>query len=458
MHHLDAHHSDAATKSCPVSRRAALKWGAGAATVAAGFMLRGGIAGATEITPTIKLIDAVRRTTGDASGTNPARDSLVFGQYVPGPETTGPIFGIAFKVLGTGPAFRGVHVASFDDLNCPRQVANAADWSNGTDYRLTVTSDGQVIENVELWGSIDIRGHNNVVVRNCIIHGDAARVGCAMAPIINSSATDNMLGLLIEDTRFIGRPIRIPDTYNGVALDAGGRIDPCNQYSNGLRGGDYTIRRCEIVRQPDGIGLTGQMGKVNIFGCWIHRHAYVEWTTHDSSGGPGGWYPTASGGSTYTHADCIQFHRGKHIRICGNTLGNYLGGASSGQYTHNATPSSQTAILACEDFYNSNFMIKQEVSSSMTDQIQDVVIWNNFLGGSVATINWPSSTRGNPFSKRQALDNWADYGDPGIGIWHNRVRKDAGSALGLLIYPTWIDRLVDNVYDDGTPVRLSRSS
>jgi len=446
------------TEPRPIDRRTALKWGAAAATVATGFMLRGGVAGATDSTATIRLIDAEHRTMSDPSATSLTRDALVFGQYVPGPETTGPILGTAFKILGTGPSYRGQHITSYDDLGCPRQVANAADWSNGSDYRLTVTSDGQVIENVELWGSIDIRGHNNVVVRNCIIHGDAARSGYAIAPIINSSATDNMLGLLIEDTRFIGRPIRIPDTFNGIALDAGGRIDPCNQYSNGLRGGAYTIRRCEIVRQPDGIGLTAQIGRVNIFGCWIHRHAYVEWTTHDSSSGPGGWYPTAKGGSTYTHADAIQFHRGKHYRICGNTLGNYRGGAGSGTFRHNMIPSQNTQILACGDYYNSCFMIAQEVDSTLANQIQDVVIWSNFLGGSVATINWPSSTRGNPFPKRQALDNWANYGDPGIGIWHNRVRKDAGSALEFLIYPTWTDRVVDNVYDDGTPVRFSRSS
>lgn len=440
-----------------VTRRSALRLGAGVATVAAGMMFRNGLAGA-DAAPTITIIDAVHRSVNDTETPTSGRASLVLGLYVPGPDTTGPLADTTFTVLGEGPTYRGTLITSYDDPNCPTQVDNEADWSDGTDYRLNVTSDGQLIRDIELWGSIDLRGHKNVVISNCLIHGDMARIGYALAPIVNSSANDDLLGLVIEDTRFVGRPIRVPTIYNGVGLDNGGRIDPCNQYCNGLRGGNYTISRCEIVRQPDGIGLTGQMGNVSILGCWIHRHAYVEWTTHDSSSGPGGWYPTAKGGSTYTHADAIQFHRGKHYRICGNALGNYRGGPCSGNFRHNAAPSLDTKILDGEDYYNSNFMIAQEVDNSQANQIQDVVIWNNFLGGSVATINWPSSSRGNPFPKRLELDNWNDSSDPGIGIWHNRVRAGDGSPLAFLVYSQWQDRMVDNLYDNGSPVRFVRSA
>jgi hypothetical protein len=390
--------------------------------------------------------------------TGDSRDSLVYGTYVPGPDTTGPIPGTNFTVLGAGPKFKGMPIYSYDDPQCPRLVPSASDWDDGTDYRVTITADGQIVENMELWGSIDLKNHTNVVIRNCIIHGDRARTGYAGAFIVNSTTYDDHKNLTVTDSRFIGRPIRIPDTYNGTALDAAGRIDACNQYNNGLRGSNQSIYRCELVRTPDGIGLTGVAGNWKIMGNWIHRHSYVEWTTHDSSSGPGGWYPTAAGGSTYTHADCIQFDRGKHIRICGNALGNYNGGSGSGDYAHNGSPTQEADILAAEDFYNSNFMIKQEVDSSITNQIQDVVIWKNFLGGSVSTINFPSSANGNPFPKRAVQDNWNDSNDVGIGIWHNRVRKNAGSELDFLVYPAWTDRFVDNLYDDGTAVHVSRSA
>lgn len=407
-----------------------------------------------------------------------SRDLLVYGDYAPGLATTGPVSGTTFTVLGTGPSYLGRAISDYDDPNCPYGVvANAADWSNGTDYRLNCTSSGQVIENVELWGSIDLNGKSNVTIRNCIIHGDQARTG-AISPIINSSAGDDLLGLTLIDSKVVGRPIRIPDTYNGVALDAAGLIDACNQYSNGMRGGNANIYRCEFVRLPDGIGLTSTLGQWNIAGNWIHRHAYVEWTFHDSASGPGGWYPTTKqtagnpNPSHYTHADCIQFHRGKHIRIWGNTLGNYLGGGCSGSYTHNATefspprPSDRDKILACEDFYNSNFMIFQEVSSNLVDQIQDVVIHNNFLGGGVSTINWPSNVgvvstspnpNSNPWPKRKVQDNWDDYTDIGIGVWHNRVRPDNGSPLEYLVYSTLLDRIVDDERTDGTPYKYTRS-
>jgi hypothetical protein len=428
------------------------------------------------------------------------RESLVFGEYVPGPTTTGPLPGSIIQTLGTGPTWKGQSV--YDIIaDCPLEVPNAADWNDGTDYRYTVsaanysaTEGTYVVEGLRLYGSINLNGYSNVIVRNCEIWGDCSHSG-ATSPIFSNPGGENLNGLDVYNCRFPGRPRRRPDTYNGKAMLTKGYIDPANHVNNGMRGGNYRIRWCEFYRYPDGIGLTSQNGSVSIMGNWIHGSGYIEWPPIDAAVTyytdeartnlvtGNGYFPSAAGGSMYTHEDCIQFHRGRHYRICGNALGNYRGGACSGSFDHNADwtyvkpptgsgstigtyypsgePSQRAQILACEDYYNSCFMITQEVSSSDADRVGDVIIWNNFLGGGVSTINFPSATKyspPNPFDKRLAQDNYTDSSDDGIGVWHNRVRADNGSPLEFLIYPTYNDRFVDNLRTDGSSVKISRSS
>ncbi|MTD12751.1 hypothetical protein GIS00_02175 [Nakamurella sp. YIM 132087] len=320
---------------------------------------------ATTAAPTTPATTAAPTTTkGDAAA---IRRALKPGTYKPGASTTGPIEGTSLK-----------------------QVQG--------DF--TATANGQVIENLEVWGTINIRAYSNVVIRNCVVHGTLA-TGTDTAFIIFSN--DNGRGLLVEDCLLIGRG---------------------SPWCSGMRGGNYTIRRTEINNAPDGLCFTSQLGNVTAEGNWIHNGLYMEWDAKTPN------MPYA--GSYYTHTDGIQFHRGRNYVIRGNTIGGtrYVAAHHSGK--------AKQLQDDADDNYNSALMIKQEVDSSAANKIENVLIEDNWLAGGQATVNICSG-RDNTFSSLTCRDNkfmrstWGSQmyilRGPGLGNFSGNVFEDDGSAV-----------------------------
>jgi len=363
--------SDTRTSHRALSRRSVLRWGLYGAAATAGTLALSGQAGAAAVTrsaqraelvgaPTIRLIDAASRTTAATSPVS-SRSQLVIGTYRPDASTIGPVLGTILEP----------HSGDF-----------------------VVSRNGQVVENLQIDGSVELGSFSNVNVRNCLIRGTLA-TGTDTAFI--NAANENLRGALIEDCILLGRG---------------------NQWISALRGANYTVHRTEISNMSDGIGLTSALGNVTIEGCWIHNGYYMEW----AAGAPG-FRPQ---GGNYTHVDGIQFHRGKNYVIRGNTIGGHR------------VPGAHSVGLAAlintgDDLYNSALMIKQEVDSSAVNKIENVLIENNWLAGGIATINIGSG-RGNTFDTTVIRNN-------------RFIRSTWGSQMYIL-RPSGYGQISGNIFDD----------
>lgn len=299
------------------------------------------------------------------------RSALVPGTYRPGPDTTGPMPGTTLRRV---------------------------------DGDFAASADGQVIENLEVFGSIVLGKHKDVKIRNCVVWG-TLRTGVDTAFIIASG--DDYRGLVVEDTRLVGRG---------------------NPWCSGMRGGNYTMRRTEIKNAPDGLCLVSAVGNVTAEANWIHDGLYMEWGASTPN------MPYAR--DYYTHTDGIQFHRGKNYVFRGNMIGGVR--VPAGKH-HTGVAD---AIRSGDDMYNAALMIKQEVDESAANKIENVVIEKNWLQGGMATINIAGG-RGNTFQSTYIRDN--RFIRSTWGAQHYVLR---GSGLGVF---------QDNVFDDdGSPVPISR--
>ncbi|CAN5148383.1 hypothetical protein BH11MYX1_BH11MYX1_36670 [soil metagenome] len=230
-------------------------------------------------------------TGGSASKLTAAqRDALVYGAYKPSAATVGPVPEVTLEQFGT-PA-------------------------TSTDF--VITANNQVVQNLEIWGRVNIGTFTGVTIKNCIIHGTLLH-GTDTSHVIAQG--DNLRGATIRDSALVGRRVTMPASYNGVANPDAGKINLANEWSGGIRGGNYTMLRTEIRNTPDGLSLTAQIGHVTAKGCWIHDGWFNEWTPAQatpSSGGSAHFCPYSTGTEHYTHVDGIQFHRGKTYRFIGN--------------------------------------------------------------------------------------------------------------------------------------------
>ncbi len=303
-----------------------------------------------------------------AASSAATRASLVPGTYRPDRSTTGPLPGSTLQTV------------------------------NGN---LNATAHGQVIENVEVWGSINLGSYQSVIIRNSIIHGTTA-TGTLTACVV--AANDDLRGLVIQDCKLTGQG---------------------NPWCEGIRGANYTIRRCELDNLPDALSLTSAKGNVTAEACWIHNGLYLEWDASTPN------MPAASG--NYIHSDGVQFHRGSNYVFRGNMIGGVR--VPGQQHTGVAAQ-----IASGDDFYNSCFMIKQEVDDTLANRITNVLIEKNWLMGGAASINLASG-RGNDFSSTVIRNNrfirstWGGQfyilRPPGLGVFENNVFDDTGEPVTI---------------------------
>lgn len=347
--------------------------------------------------------------------TTAERDALVYGEYQPTAATVGPVAEVTLAQFGT-PA---------------------------TSTNFVVSRDGQIVENLEIWGSVDLGTFRNVVVRNCIIHGTLAR-GVGTSHVFGRN--NDLRGARIQDSALVGRPVTVPASYNGVPNPDAGRVNRANEWVGGLGGANFTVLRTEIRNTSDGIGLTSQLGNVTVKGSWIHDGWFNEWPASQASpsSGTAKYYPYSTGTQHYTHVDGIQFHRGKNYTIVGNRIG-----GKRVRGAHNATPSERDAINSGDDNYNAALMIKQEVDATAANKLEHILIDRNWLEGSAATVNitWGRNNRFETLTFSNNKFPRSTWGDQ----WYIlRSRDDAGVPVG---------NFSNNVFaDDGTPVPITRGN
>jgi hypothetical protein len=278
------------------------------------------------------------------------------------------------------------------------------------DGDFTASSNDQVIEGLDIYGSVRLLAYSGVTIRNCIIRGTLV-TGQNTAFVVASN--EDLRGAVIEDCELVGRG---------------------NMWVEGIRGSNYTIRRCELHGMTDGISLTSQGGNVQVLGNWIHDCLYSEWDSTTPN------MPTQ--GSYYMHCDAIQFHRGKDYVI----RGNYLGGVRAADPSTGAVWNHHTGhlsdIQAADDFYNSCILLKQEVDSTQANKIERVLIEQNVFNGGVASLNHPSSN-GNDFSSTTIRDNQF------VPLPY------AGTSFYILKSPSLLTVMSNNTFTTGGAVPIS---
>lgn len=375
---------------------------------------RAPLAGVTTLRlPRLSAFGVPKSTTPPVDGFD--RDTLAYGTYWPDehPEWVGPRDGTVFTTIG-GPAD-----------------------SEEKDYY--ATRDGQVIENLIVYGRVMLGSFSNVVVRNCIIYGSIMR-GAGRSCIQASSA--DYRGARVVDNLITQRP------------------DNHNEWCGAMNGGNFTAERNIVTEQPDGFSLNNPVGNVNILGNWIHDGWYNEWTDAQGSASngagayvgppiytdpkPNGYYPYSAGSAgKYTHTDCVQFYRTKNVVIRGNSMG--------GKHVPLAHNTGNGAIIQRDgtDFFNSCLQIKQEGSSSDTDHISNVLIEFNRFEGGEACINLTYNL-GNAFKDMYIQDNRFKRATWSPAYYVFRWRDESGTPIA---------NLARNVFDDdGSPVTITRGN
>jgi hypothetical protein len=151
---------------------------------------------------------------------------------------------------------------------------------------VTSTRDGQVIENLDVRGTITVR-NNNVTIRNVRVDGGGAAYAI--------SYPDGVSGLVVEDS----------EIFNFGTASIGGNVD------------GYTARRLD-VHHSGGDGFKAGTG-TSIESCWVH------------------FLGTAAG----AHADGVQVSDGSRVVIRGNFFDMPVGVAGT---------NSNAAVFVAPDF------------------------------------------------------------------------------------------------------------
>jgi hypothetical protein len=145
---------------------------------------------------------------------------------------------------------------------------------------LTVTTDGAVIDGLDITGVVKVNA-DDVTIRRSIIRGGAAGPGNSAMVV----AWGPQRGLTIEDTTLV------PD-HPSYWLD-------------GVVGHDFTLRRVDISGVIDSVKVING-GNVLLADSWLHGNSHFD---------PD---PIASGGAS--HDDSVQIQGGSNITLQGNTI------------------------------------------------------------------------------------------------------------------------------------------
>jgi hypothetical protein len=147
------------------------------------------------------------------------------------------------------------------------------------DGDLTITTPGTVIDGLDIHGFVRIQA-SDVTIRRSIIRGGEATTSIGLVTVTNSSVRD----FVLEDSELVA-------------------AHP-SPYLDGIKGGNFTMRRVDSRDTVDNVGI--HLSNVRVESSWLH----------DSS-----WFassPLHNGGQT--HNDVVQVHGGHDIVLVGNRM------------------------------------------------------------------------------------------------------------------------------------------
>lgn len=226
---------------------------------------------------------------------------------------------------------------------------------------------------------------------------------------------------------------------------------------NGIFGGNFVVRRCEIRNVCDGVGIHGYNYGFDIELSIISTGTYATG-------------PENTGQSDQrTHNDGIQFHTGKNINIRGNIIGFDPSEPDESKRTRHMTgyqtdPFSD-AYNSGHDFENSCLMVKQEVGSATNMLIDQVLIEGNWLYGGMASVNFTynasnpnrfgtTTIRGNKFGRRQA--GWGVTRRMDGNLRDDPAQTNNGLGWYILKSGNLDATITGNVFEDtGLPVPIT---
>lgn len=185
---------------------------------------------------------------------------------------------------------------------------------------LVITQPGASFDALDIHGFVSVEAPNVTITRS-IIRGGVATGNIGLVTNYNGAATN----FVLQDSELV------PE-HPSVWID-------------GVKGGNFTLRRVEVRGTTDNVKIHGD--NVRIENSWLHGSAYRSWDPNQ--GGP-------------THNDAVQVLGGNNIRIVGNTL----------------EQASGAAIQVTQDFRETT----------------GLVIDSNWLNGGGCTVNLADKPRG----------------------------------------------------------------
>ncbi|MCA4133610.1 hypothetical protein [Arthrobacter sp. M4] len=282
-----------------------------------------------------------------------SRAGLVTGSYKPTEATTGVPAGTALTPYNT----------------------------SGAD--LVITTDGTVLDSLDIYGDIKVRA-KNVVIKNSRLHGGRQIPGGNTGIIDANNA--NVSNLVVEDNTII------PDAPS--------------YYRDGIVGHDYTAKRNHIKGTNDGMGIFNRPGgpvQANVTAESNYIHALTFWSND----------PAHSDG---THNDGIQVQGGTNIRIAGNNVvANAVLGAGSGP-----SPRGEHAGIG--------IMLQQNVA-----KLENVVVDGNWVDDGQTSINIDNGKYSNitvTVQNNLLGRNQLDYGN-GSKYPIRIISRAASTVIGL---------------------------
>jgi len=288
-----------------------------------------------------------------------------------------------------------------------------------------VLTSGQEVSGLDIHGMLTTSGSlaSPAYVHDCIIRG-------------NNTINIGGSGMAVGHNYTLSGTV-----FEWCRFDATGNE---NAFLDGVSGGGFTVRYCEISRGVDGIHLT--QGNVTAEACRIYHGYYFSWwddsagavrTTSFTDYGGKTWNPPfPSQASGDVHGDGIQIagSSGNIIRGC------YIGGERGSSVTANIDPTVQSdynamiAYDAAAGFKNAAIIVNALQSNPI-----GALIEKNWLHGGSARLNL--STNGTDLLA-------------GLTIQDNRFIR---STYGYYIYAKTGNAatITNNVYDDtGTSVPI----
>ena len=277
------------------------------------------------------------------------------------------------------------------------------------DGELVVTQPGTVIDALDIHGFLKIKA-SNVTVRRSIVRG-----GVATNAIGLITTYPGIRNLVIEDSELV------PE-HPSVWLD-------------GVKGHNFTARRLNVHDTTDGFGvhdITNSNGPANVVieRNWVHDLSYFS--------------PDPTHADNHTHNDGIQIHGNSNIRITGNTI--------------SATVSQASGTSAKDGLFPS--VTGQAIGlTPVLGPITGVTIEGNWLDYGAQSITIIRGKFGNTTTARIARNIFGRH-QPALskaGVRTSRpILIDAALTIPGLPSTTGPDRTSGNVYEDGTPVVVTR--